>query len=72
MTEYDLEILREPLLDANQAGELLGISKASIYEYIRCGELPHVKIGRHVRIIKSDLEKSLVERRNLQNTKKET
>lgn len=63
MIESDNEILREPLLDAEQAGVLLGISKASVYEYVRQGELPHIKIGRHVRIIKTDLEKSLIERR---------
>lgn len=63
MTENDKEILCEPLLDAEQAGVLLGISKASVYEYVRRGELPYIKIGRHVRIIKSDLEKTLIERR---------
>lgn len=63
MIESDTEILREPLLDAEQAGVLLGISKASVYEYVRRGELPYIKVGRHVRIIKSDLEKTLIERR---------
>lgn len=63
MTENDKEILYKPLLDAEQAGVLLGISKASVYEYVRRGELPYIKIGRHVRIIKSDLEKTLIERR---------
>jgi len=63
MTENQTEILHEPLLDAEQAGMLLGISKASIYEYVRRGELPYIKIGRHIRIIKRDLEESLYERR---------
>lgn len=63
MSENDIKILREPLLDAEQAGILLGIPKASVYEYVRSGELPHIKIGRHVRIIKSDLERTLIERR---------
>jgi excisionase family DNA binding protein len=63
MTENQTEILHEPLLDAEQAGILLGISKASIYEYVRRGELPYIKIGRHIRIIKRDLEESLYERR---------
>jgi len=64
MSEQKAEILREPLLDAAQAAVLLGIPKTSIYEYVRRGDLPFIKVGRHVRIIKSDLEKTLVERRN--------
>jgi excisionase family DNA binding protein len=63
MIKSKTEILREPLLDAEQTGILLGISKASVYEYIRRGELPYIKVGRHVRIIKSDLEETLIERR---------
>ena len=63
MTGNQTEILHEPLLDAEQAGMLLGIPKASIYEYVRRGELPYIKIGRHIRIIKRDLEESLYERR---------
>lgn len=64
MNDVRPEILSEPLLDAEQAGVLLGISKASVYEYVRRGDLPCIKIGRHVRIIKADLEKALADRRN--------
>jgi excisionase family DNA binding protein len=63
VTEGDLEILREPLLDAGQAAVLLGIPKTSVYEYVRRGELPYIKVGRHVRMIKADLETALFERR---------
>jgi excisionase family DNA binding protein len=58
-----VEILREPLLDAEQAAALLGIPRSSVYEYAKRGELPHVKIGRHLKFIGSDLEHALVERR---------
>lgn len=56
-------ILQEPLLDASQAARLLGIPRSSVYEYAKRGELPHVKLGRHVKFIRSDLERALAERR---------
>jgi excisionase family DNA binding protein len=63
MSEHTPEILREPLLDAAQAGALLGIPRSSVYAYAARGELPHVRIGRHLKFIRSDLERALVERR---------
>ncbi len=57
------EILREPLLDAERAALLLGIPRSSIYAYAKRRELPHVKIGKHLKFIRSDLERVLVERR---------
>jgi excisionase family DNA binding protein len=58
-----VEILREPLLDAEQAATLLGIPRSSVYAYAKRGELPHVKIGRHLKFIRGDLERALGERR---------
>jgi excisionase family DNA binding protein len=63
MAERDVELLREPLLDAEQAATLLGIPRSSVYAYAKRGELPHVKIGRHLKFIRRDLEFVLVERR---------
>jgi excisionase family DNA binding protein len=57
------EVLREPLLDAENAASLLGIPRSSVYAYAKRGELPHVKIGRHLKFIRSDLERALIERR---------
>jgi excisionase family DNA binding protein len=56
-------ILREPLLDAQQAAMLLGIPRSSVYAYAKRGELPHVKVGKHVKFIRSDLEGAIAERR---------
>jgi excisionase family DNA binding protein len=56
-------ILREPLLDAQQAATLLGIPRSSVYDYAKRGELPHVRVGRHVKFIRSDLEGAIAERR---------
>ena len=61
--ERRIEILREPLLDAEEAALLLGIPRSSIYAYAKRGELPYVKIGRHVKFVRSDLERTLIERR---------
>jgi excisionase family DNA binding protein len=58
-----VELLREPLLDAEEAAVLLGIPRSSVYAYAKRGELPHVKIGRHLKFIRSDLEHALLERR---------
>ena len=56
-------LLREPLLDPETAAHLLGIPRSSIYEYARRGELPYVKIGRHLKFVRSDLERAIDERR---------
>ena len=61
--EHSIQVLDEPLLDAEDAAALLGIPRSSVYAYARCGELPHVKIGRHVKFVRSDLERTLIERR---------
>ena len=58
-----VDILCEPLLDADHAARLLGVPRSSIYEYARRGELPHVRIGRHLKFIRSDLERALADRR---------
>ncbi len=63
MPEPNAEILREPLLDAEQTAVLLGIPRSSVYDYARRGELPHVRVGRHVKFIRRDLEQVLRERR---------
>ncbi len=34
----------------DEAAELLGISRASAYEAIRRGEIPHIKIGKRILI----------------------
>ena len=59
----DVGVLGEPLLDAKSAAVLLGIPRSSVYEYAKRGELPHVKIGKHVKFIRSDLERAVSERR---------
>jgi excisionase family DNA binding protein len=56
-------LLSEPLLSASEAGALLGIPRSSVYDYAKRGELPHVRVGKHVKFIRQDLERALAHRR---------
>ncbi|MGI8801439.1 MAG: helix-turn-helix domain-containing protein [Solirubrobacteraceae bacterium] len=56
-------LLSEPLLSAAEAASLLGIPRSSVYDYARRGDLPHVRVGRHVKFVRSDLERALAVRR---------
>lgn len=56
-------LLSEPLLSAAEAGALLGIPRSSVYDYAKRGELPHVRVGKHVKFIRQDLERALAQRR---------
>ena len=55
--------LSERLLDAAAAAHLLGVRPSWIYEAVRDGWLPHVKIGRHIRFLRSDLEEWVLTQR---------
>lgn len=57
------EVLAEPLLDAAAAARLLAVRPSWIYEAVRVGRLPHLKIGRHIRFLRSDLEDWVLTRR---------
>lgn len=57
------EALAEPLLDAAAAARLLSVRPSWIYEAVRAGRLPHLKIGRHIRFLRSDLEDWILTRR---------
>ena len=48
--------LYEPLLDAAAAAGLLSVKPSWIYEAVRSGRLPHLKVGRHIRFLRTDLE----------------
>lgn len=50
-------VLKEPLLRADGAAELLAVRTSWVYEAVRDGRLPCVRVGRHVRFLRSDLER---------------
>jgi len=51
-----LSPLAEPLLEPPAAAKLLSVKTSWVYEAVRSGRLPHLKVGRHIRFLRSDLE----------------
>lgn len=49
--------LSEPLLTAAAAAELLAVRTSWVYDAARSGELPCVRLGKHLRFLRSDLER---------------
>lgn len=54
--------LAEPLLKPEQAAELLSVRTSWIYEAVRAGSLPCLKVGRHIRFTRPMLEEWLATR----------
>lgn len=50
-----LPLLSEPLLTADEAAELLRVRRSTVYELARNRRLPHVKVGRRILLVRSDL-----------------
>ena len=55
--------LSEPLLDAEEASELLHVRVSWVREATRNGSLPCFRLGRHVRYTRSMLETWLADNR---------
>jgi excisionase family DNA binding protein len=52
--------LREPLLTASEVSALLGgIPPKTILQYARDGRLPCMRIGKHVRFLRSDVGEAI-------------
>lgn len=56
--------LAEPLLTAGAAAELLSVRTSWVYDAARSGELPCVRLGKHLRFLRSDLERWVAEQRS--------
>lgn len=54
----------EPIMTVPEVANYLKISKSKLYYLIQRKEIPHVKIGRNVRIRESDLTKWLEKHMN--------
>jgi len=53
-------VLDEPLLTAAEVGALLGdVPAKTILQYARDGRLPCLRIGKHVRFVRSDVDRAL-------------
>jgi excisionase family DNA binding protein len=57
--------LAEPLLTAEQVADLLAIPRSSVYDYARRlnEPLPSIRVGRHRRFHRTDIERWLAEHR---------
>jgi excisionase family DNA binding protein len=57
--------LSEPLLAAQEVATLLAVPRSSVYEYARRrhAPLPSIRIGRHMRFYRSDVERWLADQR---------
>lgn len=47
--------LTEPLLNADEAAQLLHVPRSTLYELVRSRRLPHVRVGRALRFTRQDL-----------------
>jgi excisionase family DNA binding protein len=53
--------LNDPLLRPEQAAELLSVKSSWIYDAVRTGRLPCLRVGRHIRFTQAMLEDWLAE-----------
>jgi len=51
--------LNTPLLRPDQAAQLLAVRTSWIYDAVRCGRLPCLRVGRHIRFTQAMLEQWL-------------
>jgi len=56
--------LLSELLTSRQVAELLQIKRTTIEDYARRGILPSLKLGRHRRFVRSDVEAALTQLRD--------
>lgn len=47
--------LTEPLLNADEAAQLLHVPRSTLYELVRSRHLPHVRVGRSLRFTRGHL-----------------
>jgi excisionase family DNA binding protein len=53
--------LNDPLLRPEQAAQLLAVKPSWVYEAVRTGRLPCLRVGRHIRFTQAMLEDWLTE-----------
>jgi excisionase family DNA binding protein len=54
-----MDMEQDKLLKPQEVAQYLQISESKVYYLIAQGSLPHIKIGRNVRVRKADLERWL-------------
>jgi excisionase family DNA binding protein len=51
------------LMTSAEIADLLGMKRSTVEDYARRGLLPSIKLGRHRRFVRSDVEAALIELR---------
>ena len=54
--DQSLHQLEDPILTIPEVARYLKMSKSKIYDLVSKKEIPHIKIGRNVRIRQTDLQ----------------
>jgi excisionase family DNA binding protein len=62
--DQERDTLNEPLLTPADAAGLLSVRTSWVYEAVRTRRLPCVRVGKHVRFLRSDLEGWVREQRD--------
>ena len=57
-------------MNADDVAELLGVPVSTILHWGRTGALPRVKLGRHVRFLRADVEKPSAARHSIRRRAK--
>ncbi len=50
MTQPEMTLVQDGLVDVGEAGRFLGVSRSTVYVLMEAAQLPYVKIGRARRI----------------------
>jgi excisionase family DNA binding protein len=56
-------LTRDDILSAEQVAELLQLRQSTVEDYARRGVLPSIKLGRHRRFVRADIEAALAQLR---------
>lgn len=56
------DVTSDDLLRPDEVRKILGVGRTKLYEMVRTGELPVIRIGRLVRIPRAELDRWLGER----------
>lgn len=61
-------LTRADLLTAAQVADLLGVPVSTVREWGRSGTLPRIKLGRHVRFVRAQVEATILSARDVDGT----
>jgi len=53
--------LSEPLMTVEDLAAFLRLRRSTLYELVRAGRVPHVRLGRHIRFERSEIARWLTE-----------